>query len=113
MCQRWGHEPNLCGREEGCAALRVALARERRGGRVLGEPVSAKAIATTKATTTMTLMGPCRSPRQPSSTRRSRSALPMTETELRLIAALAIMGLSRIPNRGNRAPAAIGTPSAL
>jgi hypothetical protein len=32
--------------------------------------------------------------------RRSRSALPMTETELRLMAALAIMGLSNRPATG-------------
>ena len=31
---------------------------------------------------------------------RRRSALPMTETELRLIAALAIIGLSTIPRTG-------------
>ena len=38
--------------------------------------------------------------RRYSSTRRSRSALPITETELRLIAALAIIGLSRRPKTG-------------
>lgn len=31
---------------------------------------------------------------------RRRNALPMTRTELRLIAALAMMGLSRIPQKG-------------
>ena len=31
---------------------------------------------------------------------RSRSALPITDTELRLIAALAIIGLSRMPKNG-------------
>ena len=31
---------------------------------------------------------------------RSRNALPMTETELRLIAALAIIGLNNRPNQG-------------
>ena len=35
-----------------------------------------------------------------SSTRRRRRALPMTDTELRLIAALAIIGLSRMPKNG-------------
>ena len=35
-----------------------------------------------------------------SSTRRRRRALPITETELRLIAALAIIGLSRMPKNG-------------
>ena len=44
---------------------------------------------------------------------RRRSALPMTETELRLIAALAIIGLSTMPSTGKSAPAAIGTPSRL
>jgi hypothetical protein len=33
-------------------------------------------------------------------TRRSRSALAITDTELRLIAALAMMGLSKRPNQG-------------
>lgn len=33
-------------------------------------------------------------------TRLSRSALPITETELKLIAAAAIIGLSRIPKNG-------------
>lgn len=46
-------------------------------------------------------------------TRRRRSALPTTETELKLMAAAAIMGLSNMPKKGYRAPAAIGTPSAL
>jgi hypothetical protein len=32
--------------------------------------------------------------------RRRRSAFPTTETELRLIAAAAIIGFSRIPNQG-------------
>ncbi len=45
--------------------------------------------------------------------RRSRSALPMTETELRLIAALAIIGLRSRPNHGYNTPAASGTPRAL
>src|SRR5690349_5724916 len=41
-------------------------------------------------------------------TLRRRSALPMTSTELALIAALAIIGLSKRPNAGWSAPAAIG-----
>lgn len=44
---------------------------------------------------------------------RSRSALAMTDTELRLIAAAAIIGLSSRPNTGNSTPAAIGMPSVL
>ena len=44
---------------------------------------------------------------------RKRSAFAITETELKLIAAPAIIGLRRIPKKGYRAPAAIGTPSAL
>src|SRR5687767_4067368 len=43
----------------------------------------------------------------------NRSALPMTETELNVIAALAIIGLSSSPNQGYRMPAAIGTPATL
>ena len=34
------------------------------------------------------------------SARRNRSALPITETELKVIAALAIIGLSSSPNHG-------------
>ena len=41
---------------------------------------------------------------------RSRRALPTTDRELTLIAAAAIMGLSKTPKKGNRMPAAIGTP---
>jgi hypothetical protein len=48
-----------------------------------------------------------------SRTRLSRRALLMTETELNVIAAAAIMGLSRIPKNGYRMPAAIGMPSEL
>ncbi len=38
--------------------------------------------------------------RDQSSTRRNRKALPMTDTELKLIAAAAIIGLSRRPKKG-------------
>ena len=44
---------------------------------------------------------------------RSRRELLITDTELTLIAAAAIMGDSKIPNAGNRTPAATGTPRAL
>lgn len=44
---------------------------------------------------------------------RSRNALPTTDTEDRLMANAAIIGLSNQPNTGYNAPAAIGTPSAL
>jgi hypothetical protein len=37
----------------------------------------------------------------------------MTETELKLIAAAASIGLKRIPKNGYRIPAATGTPSEL
>ena len=43
----------------------------------------------------------------------NRNALAITDTELKLIAAAAIIGLSRMPNEGYSTPAAIGTPSAL
>src|SRR5262249_22246864 len=46
-------------------------------------------------------------------TRRKRRALPITDTELKLIAAAASMGLSRIPKNGYNTPAAIGTPIEL
>ena len=42
-----------------------------------------------------------------------RSAFAMTDTELKLIAAAAIIGLSRMPNAGYSAPPATGTPTAL
>lgn len=44
---------------------------------------------------------------------RSRKALPITDTELKLMAALAIIGLRSNPNTGNRTPAAMGTPIML
>ena len=37
----------------------------------------------------------------------------MTDTELNVIAALAIIGLSSSPNQGYSTPAAIGTPATL
>ena len=56
---------------------------------------------------------PMRSIIAQSATRRNRRALPMTDTELNVMAALAIIGLSSNPNTGYRTPAAIGTPSTL
>ena len=44
---------------------------------------------------------------------RSLSALPITDTELKVIAALAIIGLSNKPKTGYSTPAASGTPTAL
>ena len=44
---------------------------------------------------------------------RNRSALKTTQTELKLIAALARIGLRSKPKKGYSAPAATGTPSAL
>ena len=46
-------------------------------------------------------------------TRRSRRAFAITDTELRLMAALASMGLISRPKAGYRTPAAMGTPSVL
>ena len=43
----------------------------------------------------------------------NRRALLMTETELKVIAALAIMGLNNNPKNGYSTPAAIGTPMQL
>ena len=42
-----------------------------------------------------------------------RSEFAMTDTELKLIAAAAIIGLKRTPTKGYKIPAAIGTPSEL
>ena len=47
------------------------------------------------------------------SARLRRSELAITDTELKLIAAAAIIGLSSRPNTGYSTPAAIGTPLAL
>jgi hypothetical protein len=44
---------------------------------------------------------------------RSLSALPITETELKLMAAAAIIGLRSSPKAGKRTPAASGMPTAL
>ena len=44
---------------------------------------------------------------------RNRRALVITDTELKVMAAAAIIGLNRMPNIGYRTPAAIGTPMAL
>ncbi|SPF41416.1 conserved hypothetical protein [Candidatus Sulfotelmatobacter kueseliae] len=46
-------------------------------------------------------------------TLRNRSALVITETELKLMAAAAKMGLKSNPKNGYSTPAAIGTPTAL
>jgi hypothetical protein len=45
--------------------------------------------------------------------RLSLSALPITDTEEKLIAAAATIGLRRIPKNGKSTPAARGTPAAL
>jgi hypothetical protein len=50
---------------------------------------------------------------QPSDSFRSLSAFAMTETELKVIAALAIIGLNSSPDQGYRMPAATGTPATL
>lgn len=44
---------------------------------------------------------------------RSRNAFAITDTELRLMAALAIIGDSSTPKNGYSTPAATGMPSAL
>ena len=48
-----------------------------------------------------------------SAVRLNRNAFPITDTELNVIAALAQIGLMRIPAKGYSSPAATGTPSAL
>lgn len=47
------------------------------------------------------------------STHRSLSELLITDTELKLIAAAAIIGDNSMPKNGYSTPAAIGTPAAL
>ena len=44
---------------------------------------------------------------------RSRSAFVITDTELNVMATLAIIGLSRRPKKGYKTPAATGTPTTL
>jgi hypothetical protein len=44
---------------------------------------------------------------------RSRSAFAITETELKVMAALAMAGLNSKPKNGYRTPAATGTPMML
>jgi hypothetical protein len=44
---------------------------------------------------------------------RRRSAFPITDTELKVIAKAAIIGLKRIPKTGYRAPPARGIPIEL
>jgi len=44
---------------------------------------------------------------------RNLSAFVITDTELKLMAAAAMIGLRRMPNFGYRIPAAIGTPTEL
>jgi hypothetical protein len=44
---------------------------------------------------------------------RSLRALPITDTELKLMAAAAIIGLRSKPNAGKSTPAASGTPTTL
>lgn len=41
------------------------------------------------------------------------NAFDITETELKLMAAAAIIGLNSIPKNGNSIPAATGTPNVL
>jgi hypothetical protein len=48
-----------------------------------------------------------------SRTFRNRNALLITDTELSVMAALAITGLNNNPKNGYRTPAAIGTPKML
>ena len=50
---------------------------------------------------------------QTSDNLRSLKAFAITETELKVIAALAIIGLNSRPNQGYRIPAATGTPATL
>ena len=45
--------------------------------------------------------------------RRRRNAFAITDTELKLIAAAAIIGLNKIPKKGYKTPAAMGTPIVL
>src|SRR6185369_7426981 len=78
----------------GACGRHVAGAQQRRDG---GVPV------------TTTIVNQC----HPSFVVLSRRAFAITDTELKLIAAAAIIGLSNTPKTGYSTPAAIGTPSVL
>ena len=65
-----------------------------------------------RSVTSIRLVGVCMQIDQ-SSSFLSRRAFAITETELRVMAALAIIGLRRMPKKGYRTPAAMGTPMVL
>jgi len=126
MLARAGHRVTLIGRQPHVDAF--ATSGLRFEGLKFDERVavdsSTKAAAVRGAigrcrrasATPMPAHSPCatRSMRQPrSAARRSRSALPTTDAELRLIASAAIIGDSSQPVNGYSSPAASGTPSAL
>lgn len=80
----------------GCATQRVSWVRASMAGPAWGDSAGR--------------LGPAQGDQVP---RRSRSALAITEAELRLIASAATIGDSSQPVNGNSSPAASGTPSAL
>ena len=66
-----------------------------------GRPDGRKAISASVGRQSRNVVGRrARRHRPHSCTRRSRRALPMTDTELKVIAALAIIGLSSRPKNG-------------
>ena len=94
---------------EGCSAVTF-------GASGLVVRVRESAPANVRAGTTLPFGaggGVPRDPDQGSATRRNRSAFAITETDERLIAALAIIGESTHPKNGYSTPAASGIPSAL
>ena len=90
------------------AAIRRMIASLCRGGRLV-QPAKEPAIAL-RATPDEASGATFKSQ---SFELRSRSAFVITETELKLMAAAARMGLSSTPKNGYSTPAAMGTPIAL
>jgi hypothetical protein len=81
-----------------------------------GTAVKGELLHRNNISTTHPSPGPVKTSRRPplyNFTFRSLSEFPITDAELKLIAAAAIIGFSSSPNPGYKMPAASGTPSAL
>lgn len=95
---------------------RLPLTQRELQGRMAVHPIIARASREHRpAWTERDTSGPGTRQRRGHAQRRvlNRKALPTTDTEDRLIASAAIIGLSNQPKTGYSRPAAIGTPRAL
>ena len=108
-------------RPRGLALCHLALTSERGGwchhkarrSSVPAPPHGQACVAQSPATLNRAQQTNADPPFAHSFARRRRRALPITETELRLMAAAAKMGGNSRPKAGYSTPAAIGTPSTL